>query len=381
MTNIQDDEIDLLSVFETLLDGKLKILAFLVAGVVSSAAYWVVAPAPKFVAKTEITPIRSVDAIDYYAFNELDILSVERGDLLDLFIDELTLGSLFDDAFRNHNVLARDDFQTDEEFEDTIAALVATIQIESVPEKRSSSTRDGEYSNVSWVLEFEHNDAEQWKRILNEVRATANEATQQLLSQRFANFATATRNNIQYEIRNLDIAIENLLSDHERQKAERILLLTEQAEIARAVGIDKSSLFNIETGDYTLFSSDLPLYVHGYIALEEQIEHLKSRTDENLIIDGLMELKQKKRALQQDKTLEKAEVMFAETPVGRNEDFSAAIMKVEATEFIENERRMIFSVLFLCLVFVAGAVYVLITASLAARRAKTGENDNAEQAV
>lgn len=202
-----------------------------------------------------------------------------------------------------------------------------------------------------------------------------------MLGQRFANFATANRNNIQYEIRNLDITIENLLSDHERQKAERILLLTEQAEIARAVGIDKSSLFNIETGDYTLFSSDLPLYVHGYIALEEQIEHLKSRTDENLIIDGLMELKQKKRALQQDKTLEKAEVMFAETPVGRNEDFSAAIMKVEATEFIENERRMVFSVLFLCLVFVAGAVYVLITASLAARRAKTGENDDAEQAA
>ena len=377
MTYIQDDEIDLLSVFETLLDGKLKILAFLVAGVVSSAAYWVVAPAPKFVAKTEITPIRSVDAIDYYAFNELDILIIERGDLLDLFIDELTLGSLFDDAFRNHNVLARDDFQTDEEFEDTIAALVATIQIE----KRSSSTRDGEYSNVSSVLKFEHNDAEQWKRILNEVRAKANEATQQLLSQRFANFATATRNNIQYEIRNLDIAIENLLSDHERQKAERILRLTEQAEIARAVGIDKSSLFNIETGDYTLFSSDLPLYVHGYIALEEQIEHLQSRTDENLIIDGLMELKQEKRALQQDKTLERAEVLFAETPVVRNEDFLAAIMKVEATEFIENERRMIFSVLFLCLVFVAGAVYVLITASLAARRAKTVENDNAEQAV
>ena len=94
-----------------------------------------------------------------------------------------------------------------------------------------------------------------------------------------------------------------------------------------------------------------------------------------------MELKQEKRALQQDKTLEKAEVMFAETPVGRNEDFSAAIMKVEATKFIENERRMVFSVLFLCLVFVAGAVYVLITASLAARRAKTGENDDAEQAA
>ena len=169
----------------------------------------------------------------------MDILIIERGDLLDLFIDELTLGSLFDDAFRNHNVLARDDFQTDEEFEDTIAALVATIQIE----KRSSSTRDGEYNNVSWVLKFEHNDAEQWKRILNEVRAKANEATQQLLGQRFANFATANRNNIQYEIRNLDITIENLLSDHERQKAERILLLTEQAEIARAVGIDKSSLF------------------------------------------------------------------------------------------------------------------------------------------
>ena len=107
LTNIQDDEIDLLSVFETLLDGKWKILAFLMAGVVSIAAYWVVAPNPKFVAKTEIKLIRSVDAIDYRAFNELDIFGIERKDLLEMFIEELTLGSLFDDAFRNHNVLAK----------------------------------------------------------------------------------------------------------------------------------------------------------------------------------------------------------------------------------------------------------------------------------
>jgi transcriptional regulator with XRE-family HTH domain len=129
------------------------------------------------------------------------------------------------------------------------------------------------------------------------------------------------------------------------------MLLEEQAEIARAMGIDKSSLFNIETGEYTLFSPDLPLYLHGYIALEGQIEHLKSRADKNSIIDGLMELRQKKRALQQDKALERVEALFAETPVMRDENFSAVIMKVEATEFIANGRRMILSVLFLCLFF------------------------------
>ena len=365
LTNIQDDEIDLLSVFETLLDGKWKILAFLMAGVVSIAAYWVVAPNPKFVAKTEIKPIRSVDAIDYRAFNELDILGIERKDLLieredllieredllEMFIEELTLGSLLDDAFRNHNVLVRDDFQTDEEFEDAIATLVANVKIELVTEKRPRSTRDEGYGINPWVLEFEYNDAENWKRILSEVKAKANEATRQLLSQRFASFATTTRNNVQYEIRNLDVAIENLIADHKRQKSEKIMLLEEQAEIARAMGIDKSSLFNIETREYTLFSPDLPLYLHGYIALEGQIEHLKSRADENFVIDGLMELRQKKRALQQDKALERAEALFAETPVMRGENFSAVIMKVEATEFIANGRRMILSVLFLCLFF------------------------------
>jgi hypothetical protein len=35
----------------------------------------------------------------------------------------------------------------------------------------------------------------------------------------------------------------------------------------------------------------------------------------------------------------------------RDENFSAVIMKVEATEFIANGRRMILSVLFLCLFF------------------------------
>jgi LPS O-antigen subunit length determinant protein (WzzB/FepE family) len=381
LTNIQDDEIDLLSVFETLLDGKWKILAFLMAGVVSIAAYWVVAPNPKFVAKTEIKPIRSVDAIGYRAFNELDVIGIERKDLLEMFIEELTLGSLLDDAFRDHNVLVRDDFQTDEEFEDAIATLVADVKIELVTEKRPRSTRDEGYGINPWVLEFEYNDAENWKRILSEIKAKANEATRQLLIQRFANFAIATRNSIQYEIRNLDVAIENLVADHKRQKSERIMLLEEQAEIARAMGIDKSSLFNIETGEYTLFSPDLPLYLHGYIALEGQIEHLKSRADKNSIIDGLMELRQKKRALQQDKALERVEALFAETPVMRDENFSAVIMKVEATEFIANGRRMILSVLFLCLFFGGGAIYVLITASLAARRAKTGENDDAEQAA
>jgi hypothetical protein len=135
-----------------------------------------VAPNPKFVAKTEIKPIRSVDAIGYRAFNELDVLGIERKDLLEMFIEELTLGSLLDDAFRDHNVLVRDDFQTDEEFEDAIATLVADVKIELVTEKRPRSTRDEGYGINPWVLEFEYNDAENWKRILSEIKAKANEA-------------------------------------------------------------------------------------------------------------------------------------------------------------------------------------------------------------
>ncbi|MGB2461860.1 MAG: hypothetical protein ACPIEU_03855, partial [Candidatus Puniceispirillaceae bacterium] len=60
---------------------------------------------------------------------------------------------------------------------------------------------------------------------------------------------------------------------------------------------------------------------------------IEVRENKKAFVSVLLELEQKKRQQEQDKTLERAEALFADTPVMRGDDFSAVSMTVAATEF------------------------------------------------
>ena len=114
--------------------------------------------------------------------------------------------------------------------------------------------------------------------------------------------------------------------------------------------------------------TDTPFYLRGYEAIEKEIELISSRKDKRAFASGLLELEQKKRALEQDKTLQRAEALFAETPLAKPSEFSAASFAVGATEFKYKSKRALMLALSAVVGGMIGVVYVLIAGAMRGRR-------------
>jgi LPS O-antigen subunit length determinant protein (WzzB/FepE family) len=130
------------------------------------------------------------------------------------------------------------------------------------------------------------------------------------------------------------------------------------------MGIDKNTIstqrFSAPNTFVTNVKTDTPFYMRGYIAIEEEIKLIKARKDKSLFMTKLFKLKQEKRKLAQDKTLNRARVLFNKTPINKN-DFIATLFKVGATDFETKHKGNLYYVLALVLGGIIGIVFVLIT--------------------
>jgi LPS O-antigen subunit length determinant protein (WzzB/FepE family) len=116
----------------------------------------------------------------------------------------------------------------------------------------------------------------------------------------------------QFAIEDVEILIANALADYDRKTADRLAFLKEQAAIARKLGVAKNTIeaqmFNAQNGIVANVKTDTPFYLRGYEAIEKEIELIETRDDKKAFVSGLFELEQKKRELQQDKTIQRAEM-------------------------------------------------------------------------
>ena len=87
-------------------------------------------------------------------------------------------------------------------------------------------------------------------------------------------------------------------------------------------------------------------------------------------LDSLIELQKKERSLQQDRTLERAEALFATTPVMGADDFSAVSVTIGASEFVSQSKRALMLALAVALGGMVGAIYVLISSAISKRKEK-----------
>ena len=100
--------------------------------------------------------------------------------------------------------------------------------------------------------------------------------------------------------------------------------------------------------------------MRGYEAIDKEIELIKWSIDKSAFIVGLNKTMEYKRRIEQDKTLYRAESVFKTTPLGKDENFIAASIKVLSTNFEHRNYRLkiIFSAVF---GFIVGLFFVLIS--------------------
>ena len=376
-----NDEIDLMELFQTVWDGKWKIVGIAFLSLLSVVGFQFTQPPPSFVATTEIKPINTVEAERYTASNavgffEIMATSNEKPNalntsvLLDLYIEILDERKFFEDAIRKFGLLDRRDFEDDTDFNDAIIELAASIEI--LP----PSNVDGKDKKADirryWELVFEFNDDDKWKEALRFVDDSVSDSVRNILTKRFETSLSVAKQKKLFEMEDLTILIDNLLSDYDRKTSDRLEFLKEQAAIARKLGVAKNTIeaqtFSAQNGMVANVKTDTPFYLRGYDAIEKEIELIESRKNKEAFANGLLELEQKKRALEQDKTLERAESLFALTPITSPKDFSAVSVSIEATDFEYKSKRLLMMVLALVVGGMIGVMYVLISNAVRNRR-------------
>ena len=99
----------------------------------------------------------------------------------------------------------------------------------------------------------------------------------------------------------------------------------------------------------------------------EQDRTIQRAEKKKIFLEGIVALENKKRAIEQNETLLRAKNLFEKTPL-QDDNFKAVIFTVAATDFVTNNKRNLSYALALVLGGMIGVVYVLLANALVKRR-------------
>ena len=187
----------------------------------------------------------------------------------------------------------------------------------------------------------------------------------------FNNTLSFLKKKQKYQLEDIQVKIDNLLIDYEREVSNHISYLKEQSEIAKKLGIAKNTIevqtFGNQNALLSNVKTDSPFYLRGYQAIDKEIELIESREDKKPFIKGLFALEKKKRAIEQDQTIERTQLILESTLLADNfflnsKEFSAASASPIITKFkYKKNNQMSMINLATIIGLIVGVFYVIIS--------------------
>ena len=399
-SKIDNDEINLIELMYTLWKGKWKIA---VAVVISLIAATVISYQPtkikNFTAITEIKPIGNLEVNKFFEFNNLitnltgsnltgsnltgsnitsDRFKIEGKfnkitslKLLNIYLIILNEKSVFEDAIRKVNLLEASQYNNEQEYSEAIIRLASSIKILSP--SVSTSIR-GNLETSYHTINFIHDDVEKWKSVLIYVDELASKLVKKKIKEENINTLVFLKNERKYQLEDISIKINNHLIDYEREVSDKVEYLKEQSSIAKTLGIAKNTIevqtFGNQNALLSNVQTDSPFYLRGYEAIDKEIELIQLRKDKNAFIEGLFELEKKRRAIEQDQTIDRVESALQSNLLADNKEFSAASIRSITTKFKyddnNNNRKML--VMAIVIGLIVGVFYVIISNAVQSQR-------------
>jgi len=339
-----DDEIDISEIILNLWENKIKIIGITTAFLILGFLYFN-SLSKNFIATTNIKPISTFENDKYKLYNSLageGVVNINQKNLLDLFIEKIKTEEIIEDGIVKFELINKDDFQTEGDYQETIqqTATLVTDQITppSVDEKNENKKKP------YWKLNFKISDKESWKNFLKYLENKVNEEIRQSLINRFNKEIEILNISSKFELEDIEQKIVNELNDYKISITNRLAFLKEQAEIARTLNIKKNTLesenFQTDNTVVTNIKSENSYYLKGYEMIEKEISLINSRENEKLFITNLIELEKSKRAILQNKKIERLKFLFSKTPVANKDNFVAAKIDFLTTEFKSSQPQL-----------------------------------------
>ena len=369
-----DEEVDLLYVFFIIFNNKLKIvlITLILVAIILGIHYLT---RPNFTATTEIKPINNFEENYYYELNTLidslnsektatlsqfNVQKIDREVLLNLFIEKIRDHEIFIDLMKEFKLLDKDRYETELDYNDALERLATKVQIlppVNLEQKRGLTHRP------NWVIKFETKNQLAWENILKNANKLTNLYIKKYLKDKYKkaldvmskknnfeiedlNFAKSAillnyeieikklENEQNYQIKDIEEQISNANDDHKIKTKNNLAFLYEQAALARKLDIRGNTLeaqtFNSQVGLIANLQSASPYYSRGFEAIEKEIELIESRGDDQAFVEGMLELNQKKRSLEQDMTIQRMK---------KDKFFLKTILEIdEKILFLENDK-------------------------------------------
>lgn len=403
--NINSGEIDFKEIIITIWDGKWKIIFTLVITLIIGFIYKNHnKDMPKnFTAVSEIHPIITLEEYKYSSLNNVmfrkkrqintkedekqknlyviynitdysndinnNFINVTKEKLFDLYIENLNQKTLFVDAIRKYKLLDQSQYANEQAYSIAIKKLASSINI-SVTQNKDKKLEDVIF--LKGTIKINYNNEKKWKDVLKYVDKATNNALRENLNAQFQRAIAEKRKNREYQIEDIAEAMENLLLSYDSKVSNRLSYLREQAKIARELDIGQTTIEVQTFGNNNAYLSnvqtDSPFYLRGYVAIEKEIELIKSRTNKKVFIDNLIELEDLERKILQDKSLERAELFFKSTPLA-SENFIAATIKTTETKFLyDHFNQKVFLFIVILIGLLVGVVYVFVSNVIAPKK-------------
>ena len=361
-SKLNTNEIDLIELMLVVWKGKWKIAVVVVISFISMMSHRSIQP-NNFTAMTEIKPVKTLEMNKYINFNNLilannfnfiddtadniaddtvndiaddtadDASKIKKGItkslLLGLYIDIMNDRSVFEEAMRKFNILDVSQYNNDQEFNEAVIRLASSVKISS---SIISANTGGDLETFNYTINFKHDDAEKWKSVLKYVDEYANKIAKKNLLEQYSNTLSFLLEEKGYRLEDLQVKINNFLIDYERDVSDRVAYLKEQSEIAVKLGIAKNTIevqtFGNQNAMLSNVKTDSPFYLRGYDAINKEIELIELRDDKKAFIGGLFDLEKKKRAIEQDQTIERVKLALQSNLPNDNNEFFAASIKL-----------------------------------------------------
>ena len=357
-----NDEIDLADLVRSLWQGKWLIIGVTFVALVLAVAYLKVTP-KSYTGSLEISPLMAAQADVYTELNASQFLIIDGQLLLSQFLDEVQTYSAIESFIASYGYIEQQADETDSEFAFRSRETAYGFGLALAPLRPVTNNNPA----TNWILNFTTEDPDLAVLVVKDALGLVNQTVSAQLLKSFERRRDEKVREIKYAIEDIEQRKDRALVRHNATIGQRLELLREQALIARALKLSNGSLsaqtFQNSSTLVTASSNNEPLYLKGYLALEKEIELIKSRKDAGVFIEEVIMLDDIKLKLLQDQTIVRAEQRLAITPIG-SEDFTAVLYDMASIDYKSNRKTSLILALALVLGGMLGIFVLLIRNAL-----------------
>ena len=313
------DEIDLADLIKAFWRGKWLVIGVTLATLALGIAYLVLTP-KIYTVSLEIRGLPFAKLVAYEDINKLGFISpVDSKSLLSNFIDDIKNNDSFGQAIKAQKYITQQEDETDKAFAFRIKKTAGKLTIRSYKDVDDDSIK---------VLELTTQKPKLLAKVIDDALDQSNHNVNNLYQSMFQKKINRHKQNSKDSLAEIENLRQRAIKKFELVSDSRMVLLIEQAAIARALdlksGTLRSQVLQNNSAVLNTSNADSPLYLMGYVALEKELELLKSRTNPEKFIKELVTLEDKKLEILNDQTIQIATRAFSLAPIGTDQ-FSAAV--------------------------------------------------------